>query len=435
MVDKNAMKYHQWRPTALLIISGNLIRWHGEKRGVIAAASIDIIQYEGSAYLGNRKQIDHQSASMLDYSTYLPKRETLDNAWVVFLRQSLNFMEEKNMKELQLVNSETGLVLPEETKEQLKSIIRSGIAENTLKSYHKDIKYFWSWAKIRLNREENYPIEPEAVLMFLTDHFAAMPEHVEDALIKQGIKKKKGPLKYATVKRRLFTISAFHSKQGLPNPCKHQLVIEVMNKARKAMVLAGVEIEKKAPAVKHVITKLVATCDSDSFVDLRDKAIILLAFSSGGRRRSEIANFRVEDLETVHNGYTIKMYHSKSDFSGKPKTFPVINSAGAALKEYLDATGITTGPLFRYISRHGTVHDGLSGIGIHQIFKRRCKLAGVDEKLVGSRSLRSGFVTECINQGIGLHEIKKLTNHSSFKSLEDYAIGVSVEDSPAAKIF
>ncbi len=129
------------------------------------------------------------------------------------------------------------------------------------------------------------------------------------------------------------------------------------------------------------------------------------------------------------------MYHSKSDFSGKPKTFPVINSAGAALKEYLDATGIATGPLFRYISRHGTVHDGLSGIGIHQIFKRRCKMAGLDEKLFGSRSLRSGFVTECINQGIGLHEIKKLTNHVSFKSLEDYAIGVSVEDSPAAKIF
>ena len=44
------------------------------------------------------------------------------------------------MKELQLVNSESKLVLPDETKEQLKSIIRSGIAESTLKSYHKDIE-------------------------------------------------------------------------------------------------------------------------------------------------------------------------------------------------------------------------------------------------------------------------------------------------------
>jgi len=263
------------------------------------------------------------------------------------------------MKELQLVNPDGGLVLPDETKEQLKSIIRSGIAEATLKSYHKDITYFWAWARIRLNMEENYPIEPELVLMFLTDHFAAMPAKVEEELIRVGIKKKRGPLKYATIKRRLFTISAFHTKQGLKNPCKHRLVIEVMSKARKAIILAGVEIEKKAPAVKHVIAKLIATCNSDSLVDLRDKAIILLAFSSGGRRRSEVANFRVEDLEQVHNGYTIRMYHSKSDFSGIPKTFPVIGASGIALQAYLDAVGITTGPLFRYISRHGTIHDGL----------------------------------------------------------------------------
>ena len=138
------------------------------------------------------------------------------------------------------------------------------------------------------------------------------------------------------------------------------------------------EIEKKAPAVKHVIAKLIAACNSDSLVDLRDKAIILLAFSSGGRRRSEVANFRVEDLEPVQGGYTIRMYHSKSDFSGKPKTFPVINSAGDALREYLEAVGIKTGPLFRYISRHRTVHDGLSGIGMLNLAKDLIPLSPKD---------------------------------------------------------
>jgi len=94
------------------------------------------------------------------------------------------------------------------------------------------------------------------------------------------------------------------------------------------------------------------------------------------------------------------------------------------------------GPLFRNISKHGSILDGLSAIGIQHVFKNRCKLAGLDEEALSSRSLRSGFVTECLNQGnIGLHEIKKLTNHASFKSLEDYAIGVSAIDSPAAKIF
>ncbi len=87
-------------------------------RRIFGAASIDIIEYE---------------LLYAAYSFEVYYRETLDRDSVVFLRQSLNFKEERNMEELQLVNSEGGLVLPEDTKEQLKSIIRSGIAEATLK--------------------------------------------------------------------------------------------------------------------------------------------------------------------------------------------------------------------------------------------------------------------------------------------------------------
>ncbi|MBT3245125.1 MAG: hypothetical protein HN352_18420 [Bacteroidetes bacterium] len=119
------------------------------------------------------------------------------------------------MKELQLVTQSSDIVLPEETKEQMRSILISGISKNTLKSYHKDLHYFWSYIKIRLGKEESYPIEVSDVLMFLTEHFTKMPDHVEDELIKLGVKRKKGPLKHATIKRRLFTISAFHTKQGL----------------------------------------------------------------------------------------------------------------------------------------------------------------------------------------------------------------------------
>jgi site-specific recombinase XerD len=330
------------------------------------------------------------------------------------------------MKELQLVNSEVDLMLPEETKEQMKSIIMSGISKNTLKSYHKDLKYFWTYIKYRLGKEESYPIDVSDVLIFLTEHFTKMPDHVEDEMIRLGVKRQKGPLKYATIKRRLFTISAFHTKQGLKNPCSHRMVREVMSKARRAMILNGVETEKKAPAVKSVIEKLISTCD-ESLVGLRNRSIVLLSFSSGGRRRSEVSNLRFSDVEKLSdNRYQIRMYHSKSDYSGKPKLYPVVGQAGEALQDYLEATGITVGPLFRNISKHGTIHDGLSAIGIQHVFKRVCKDAGLDEEAFSSRSCRSGFVTECLNQSKPLHTIKALTGHSSFKSLEDYAIGVSV---------
>lgn len=45
-----------------------------------------------------------------------------------------------------------------------------------------------------------------------------------------------------------------------------------------------------------VLAKILATCATDSLRELRDRAILMVAFASGGRRRSEIAGLRVEQL-------------------------------------------------------------------------------------------------------------------------------------------
>ena len=55
----------------------------------------------------------------------------------------------------------------------------------------------------------------------------------------------------------------------------------------------------KAPAAitRDILDQLLATCGRGRAVDLRDRALLLLAFGSGGRRRSEIARLKVDDLE------------------------------------------------------------------------------------------------------------------------------------------
>lgn len=50
------------------------------------------------------------------------------------------------------------------------------------------------------------------------------------------------------------------------------------------------------PITSDVLAKLLVTFASGSLRDLRDKAILMVAFASGGRRRSEIAGLRVELL-------------------------------------------------------------------------------------------------------------------------------------------
>ncbi|MGO7129193.1 integrase, partial [Rhizobium johnstonii] len=50
---------------------------------------------------------------------------------------------------------------------------------------------------------------------------------------------------------------------------------------------------KSAKAVTgEVLARLLATCATDSLRDVRVRAILLVAFASGGRRRSEVAGLR-----------------------------------------------------------------------------------------------------------------------------------------------
>jgi small subunit ribosomal protein S21 len=65
---------------------------------------------------------------------------------------------------------------------------------------------------------------------------------------------------------------------------------------------------------------MLATCD-ESLAGRRDRALLLLEFSSGGRRRLEVAAARVEDLLRVDGGYLFHLATLTSKPAGA--TIPV----------------------------------------------------------------------------------------------------------------
>jgi integrase len=73
-------------------------------------------------------------------------------------------------------------------------------------------------------------------------------------------------------------------------------------------------LRKSAKAVTgDILAKLLATCGTDS---LRDRAILMVAFASGGRRRNEIAGLRLEQLSVeppiaVENGPPLSRHPSR----------------------------------------------------------------------------------------------------------------------------
>jgi site-specific recombinase XerC len=115
---------------------------------------------------------------------------------------------------------------------------------------------------------------------------------------------------------------------------------------------------------------------TDTQAGLRDRALLLLGFSSG-RRRSELVALDVEDLRDVPEGYRVLVRCSKTDQEGEgqeigipyghhSETCPV-----TALKAYLKAAALETGPLFRPANRNGELRKGYSG---EDGFWRACPL-------------------------------------------------------------
>lgn len=164
-----------------------------------------------------------------------------------------------------------------------------------------------------------------------------------------------------------------------------------------------------------------ATCDA-SLEGIRDRALLCLGFASGSRR-SEIAAANLRDLRRIGDqGYICWLEHSKTQQAGVTATStpdkPVFDRAALALQNWLEASALTEGAIFRrlWMQRIG---PALSPAAVGEIVQRRAGLAGLEGD-IGGHSLRSGFVTETSRQGVALPAIMQLTEHRSVSSVVGY---------------
>jgi integrase len=89
------------------------------------------------------------------------------------------------------------------------------------------------------------------------------------------------------------------------------------------------------------------------------------------------------------------------------------------MDEWLKASGISSGALFRRIRKGGQIGEGLSGAAVREIVKERCALAGVVGEF-SAHSLRSGFITEAGRQNMPLAETMAMTGHHSVATVVGY---------------
>ncbi len=201
-----------------------------------------------------------------------------------------------------------------------------------------------------------------------------------------GLKAKVGPWTSTTVRHRVAVLSTAHRLKQVANPCEQPAICTVISRAARAAVRCGERPRKKTAITLAELEAMLAICD-DSLDGIRDRALLCSGFTSGGRRRSEIAAADLRDLRRIGEaGYIYRLEHSKTQQAGVTATStpdkPVLDRVALALQDCLEMSGVTEGAIFRRLWRR-RIGAALSPTAVGEIVQRRVRLAGLEGDLVG----------------------------------------------------
>ena len=225
----------------------------------------------------------------------------------------------------------------------------------------------------------------------------------------------------STLERALAAIAADHRLAGQPDPTHEAHVRVVMKGIRKKL---GVAAQKKAPVRLAVLEAMISTLAGDGLSSRRDRALLLVGYA-GAFRRSELVALDVADVQ-LGLMLTIRIRKSKTDQEqkGASKFIPPIEGPLCpleALRAWLSAAGIRSGPLFRPIDRYGHVRDGrLTDKTVARVVKGAAARAGFEASQFAGHSLRSGFITEAASAGEQSRDIMAQSGHQSEAVMRGY---------------
>lgn len=288
----------------------------------------------------------------------------------------------------------------------MRDYAKAAQAPNTSRAYASDWRLFEAWC-------ERYgllclPAAPGTVALYLTS---------------LGYRR----LRTSTIRRRAAAITRVHRNAGHPSPLWDPRVTVILegiarsNKDRRP--------NKKVALLRDPLVSVVAQIDTSATVGLRDRALLLVGFALG-LRRSELVALQVEDLTAGPDGLSVMIRSSKTDQQGHGHTLLLVHATGGhpcpvlALREWLAAAQISTGAVFRRVTRTGAVSSPLSAPSVGLIVKRRVAQAGLaSEDSLGSyggHSLRSGYATQAARDGYPAGQIADVTRHRDQRVLAGY---------------
>lgn len=335
--------------------------------------------------------------------------------------------------------------LSETDSAALTDLFVAGTPANTLRAYERDLIYLTAWKRLRFGQPLGWPEAQDVALTFLLDHArdltaadATDPARATAAaLMALDLRRSLACPAPSSLDRRVASWRAFHRMKNLDSPFDAPLIRQTRAKARKSAARPPSR-KSPRPITRALLEQLLDAC-GPTLRGTRDRAILMLGWASGGRRRSEIvalhrADVSLDDFE--RDGLVwIQLVDSKTTLQGKTPKLVLKGRAAQALVAWTDAAAIDRGPLFRAISKSGRVLDrNLSAAAISQILKRRLGLAGLPADYATPHGLRSGFLTQAALDGAPIQAAMRLSLHRSVAQAQQYYDDVEITDNPATDL-
>ena len=152
--------------------------------------------------------------------------------------------------------------------------LEGAYAPNTIRSYRSDYMHYSNWC-------QKYQYDPFNIH---EDKFADYIMDMSEILT------------VATIQRRVASLSSIFNLTKSTNPTKEPVAILTIKRLRRKF---GEPQKQATPLTYDILTKLKNVC-SDDIVGLRNKLLLQLGYETM-RRRSEICQFRFEDLQHLGN--------------------------------------------------------------------------------------------------------------------------------------
>jgi integrase len=253
-------------------------------------------------------------------------------------------------------------------------------AENTLRAYRADFRHYQTWC------EKN-------CIPSLPGQAEILARYVDELSLSH---------KSATIRRRINSLGTVFKLSKNADPSKAPEVVLALKRMHRRI---GRQQAQAAPLTRDLLEILLSQCDDD-IRGLRNRVLLQLGYETM-RRRSELCNFRFEDLiESSKRGPAIRLVRSKTDQEGASMLIPISEETFSAIKAWQKIADIS-GTILRSVDRHGNVGNRLNpgsiGLIINALYSR-CEI-NEPEQIFSGHSFRVGAALDLLEAGTPLELI------------------------------